>query len=47
MILLTLLEIAFEYCPFDVASSFTEPDYKEKCREVATGGKFFFSFENI
>ena len=33
-------EIAFEYCPFDAAASFapeSSPDYKEKCREVATG----------
>ena len=29
-------EIAFEYCPFG-ASSFMRPDYKETCREVATG----------
>ncbi|KAL7503939.1 hypothetical protein ACHAXN_001657 [Cyclotella atomus] len=30
-------EIAFEYCPFDASSSFARPDYKETCREVATG----------
>jgi hypothetical protein len=33
----TLSEIAFEYCPFDASSSFARPDYKETCREVATG----------
>ncbi|KAL3784381.1 hypothetical protein ACHAWO_001627 [Cyclotella atomus] len=33
-------ELAFEYCPFDASSSFapeSQPDYKEACREVATG----------
>ena len=33
-------EIAFEFCPFDIAASFApddQPDYKETCREVATG----------
>jgi hypothetical protein len=33
-------ELAFEYCPFDDAASFApgdQPDYKEACREVATG----------
>jgi hypothetical protein len=29
-------EIAFEFCPFG-ASAFMRPDYKEACREVATG----------
>ena len=32
-------EIAFEFCPFDIAASFApddQPDYKEACREVAT-----------
>ena len=31
-------EIAFEYCPFNAATSFApRPDYKEQCRQVATG----------
>ena len=29
-------EIAFQFCPFG-PSPFAQPDYKEKCREVATG----------
>ena len=34
--IVTTIEIAFEFCPFG-ASSFIRPDYKEACREVATG----------
>jgi len=33
-------EIAFEFCPFDTSASFappSRPDYKEACREVASG----------
>lgn len=33
-------EIAFDFCPFDASASFappSPPDYKETCREVATG----------
>lgn len=39
-LLLVFIEIAFEFCPFDTSASFappSRPDYKEACREVASG----------
>ena len=39
-LLLFFIEIAFEFCPFDTSASFappSRPDYKEACREVASG----------